>query len=62
MKTALCERLGIDNPIVLAPMAGAHSPQLPAAVSNAGDLGTLPLWGAKIDTLRQQIMSRTKPV
>jgi NAD(P)H-dependent flavin oxidoreductase YrpB (nitropropane dioxygenase family) len=55
MKTALCERLGIDNPIVLAPMAGAHSPQLTAAVSNAGGLGTLPLWSANIDTLRQQI-------
>lgn len=55
MKTALCERLGIEVPIVLAPMGGAHSPQLTAAVSNAGGLGTLPLWGADIDTLRRQV-------
>ena len=55
MKTALCERLGIGMPIVLAPMAGAIGPQLAAAVSNAGGLGTLPLWSADIDTLRRQV-------
>ena len=55
MKTALCERLGIEVPIVLAPVGGAHSPQLAAAVSNAGGLGTLPLWGADIDSLRRQV-------
>ncbi len=55
MKTALCDRLGIEVPIVLAPMAGGHSPQLAAAVSNAGGLGTLPLWGASLDALRRQV-------
>jgi nitronate monooxygenase len=40
--TAVCELLGIDHPIVSAPMAA--DPRLPAAVSNAGALGTIGLW------------------
>lgn len=55
MKTALCERLGIDLPIIQAPIGGATSPSLAAAVSNAGGLGTLALWAADLDTLRRQI-------
>jgi nitronate monooxygenase len=56
MITAGCERLGIKIPIIQAPMAGgAASPALAAAVSNAGGLGTLALWGADIQTLRQQV-------
>ncbi len=42
--TPVCELLGIDHPIVSAPMAA--DPRLPAAVSNAGALGTVPLWWA----------------
>src|SRR3546814_14178145 len=42
MPNALCRRLGIDHPVLLAPMAGeASKPALAAAVSNAGGLGTL---------------------
>ena len=41
MKTVLCERLGIDFPIIQAPMGGAVGPPLAAAVSNAGGLGML---------------------
>jgi NAD(P)H-dependent flavin oxidoreductase YrpB (nitropropane dioxygenase family) len=33
MKTALCERLGIELPIIQAPMGGAVGPTLAAAVS-----------------------------
>src|SRR5256885_389489 len=40
--TPVCELLGIDHPIVSAPMAA--DPRLPAAVSNAGGLGTIGLW------------------
>src|ERR1700679_2413417 len=40
--TPVCELLGIDHPIVSAPMAA--DPRLPAAVSNAGGLGTVGLW------------------
>jgi NAD(P)H-dependent flavin oxidoreductase YrpB (nitropropane dioxygenase family) len=52
MITAGCERLGIEVPIIQAPMGGAVGPALAAAVSNAGGLGTLALWGADIQTLR----------
>jgi nitronate monooxygenase len=39
--TPVCELLGIERPIVLAPLA--VDPRLPAAVSNAGGLGSLGL-------------------
>ncbi len=39
--TPVCELLGIEHPIVLAPLA--TDPRLPAAVSNAGGLGSLGL-------------------
>src|SRR5262245_59395916 len=55
MKSALCDRLQIAVPIVLAPMGGAVGPQLAAAVCNAGGLGTLPLWWQDIDTVRARI-------
>src|SRR3954453_4516849 len=55
MISALCDRLGIEIPIIQAPMGGAVGPALAAAVSNAGGLGTLALWGADADTLRQQV-------
>jgi nitronate monooxygenase len=40
-QTPVCELLGIDHPIVEAPVAA--DPRLPAAVSNAGGLGSLGL-------------------
>lgn len=55
MTTAGCERLGIEVPIIQAPLGGVGGPALAAAVSNAGGLGTLPLWGADIEALRQQV-------
>ncbi len=55
MKTILCERLGIEQPIIQAPMGGAAGPGLAAAVSNAGGLGMLPLWRADFETMRRQI-------
>src|SRR6478752_4941745 len=55
MKTILCERLGIEAPIIQAPMGGAVGPALAAAVSNAGGLGMLVLWRADPDTMRKQI-------
>jgi NAD(P)H-dependent flavin oxidoreductase YrpB (nitropropane dioxygenase family) len=55
MKTALCERIGIDLPIIQAPMGGAVGPTLAAAVSNAGGLGMLVPWRVDIDTVRRQI-------
>ena len=43
MRTPLCDLLGIDHPIVQAPMGGPAVPRLAAAVSNAGALGMLVL-------------------
>jgi NAD(P)H-dependent flavin oxidoreductase YrpB (nitropropane dioxygenase family) len=39
----LCDLVGIEAPVVLAPMGGAVTPTLAASVSNAGGLGMLPL-------------------
>jgi NAD(P)H-dependent flavin oxidoreductase YrpB (nitropropane dioxygenase family) len=41
--TPLCGRLGIDVPVVQAPVGSAVTPELVAAVSNAGGLGMLAL-------------------
>jgi NAD(P)H-dependent flavin oxidoreductase YrpB (nitropropane dioxygenase family) len=43
MRTPLCDLLGIEHPIVQAPMGGPSVPRLAAAVSNAGALGMLVL-------------------
>lgn len=43
MRTPLCDLLGIEYPIVQAPIGAAAVPALVAAVSNAGALGTLAL-------------------
>ena len=40
-KTRICELLGIEYPIIQAPMAGITWAELAAAVSNAGGLGTI---------------------
>jgi NAD(P)H-dependent flavin oxidoreductase YrpB (nitropropane dioxygenase family) len=55
MPNAFCECLGLDIPIVQAPMAGAGGPQLAAAVSNAGALGMLALWHYSIEQVRDEI-------
>jgi len=42
LKTPLCDVLGIDVPIILAPMGGtASSGEFAAAVSNQGGLGSI---------------------
>jgi nitronate monooxygenase len=61
MRTPLCDLLGIEHPIVLAPMGGAVGPELAAAVSNAGGLGMLPLtWAENPGVIRktQELTSR----
>lgn len=55
MRTKACDVLGIELPIILAPMGGAVGPDLAAAVSNAGGLGILPLWVTDVDTTRASI-------
>jgi nitronate monooxygenase len=55
LRTALCDLLGIELPVLQAPMAGVVTPALVAAVSNAGGLGILPGIGLPPDELRRQI-------
>ncbi len=53
--TPLCEKLGIDVPIILAGMGTASGPDLTAAVSNAGGLGVLGCTGQTPDEMRDNI-------
>jgi NAD(P)H-dependent flavin oxidoreductase YrpB (nitropropane dioxygenase family) len=41
----LTERLSLEWPILQAPMGSASTPSLAAAVTNAGGLGGLGMWG-----------------
>ena len=41
MSNRLTQQLDIDYPIIQAPMAGVSTPELAAAVSGAGALGSL---------------------
>lgn len=51
----LLETLGIDLPIIQAPMAGVSSPAMAAAVSNAGALGSLGVGATDADGARRMI-------
>ncbi|MFM0736471.1 nitronate monooxygenase [Paraburkholderia xenovorans] len=48
-------RLGIEFPIIQAPMAGVSTPQLAAAVSNAGGLGSLGIGASTAEQARKMI-------
>ncbi|TKC88788.1 nitronate monooxygenase [Trinickia terrae] len=52
---SLLHLLGIDKPIIQAPMAGVAPPALVAAVSNAGGLGSLAVGAMNADGARQAI-------
>jgi len=51
----LLEMLGIDVPIIQAPMAGVSSPALAAAVSNAGALGSIGVGATDAEGARRMI-------
>lgn len=65
MKTAFCDLLEIDVPIVQAPIGGAAVPELAAAVSNAGGLGTVAMTGydgdAALEVIRQTRRLTSRP-
>lgn len=48
-------RLGIELPIIQAPMAGVSTPQMAAAVSNAGGLGSIGIGASDPDAARAMI-------
>src|SRR3954447_2862629 len=47
--------LGVDLPIIQAPMAGVQGSALAVAVSNAGGLGSLPCAMLGIDAMRKEL-------
>ena len=55
MRTALCELLGIEHPIIQAGMGSYTSAELAAAVSNAGGLGTISAFLRPVQDLRDQL-------
>jgi NAD(P)H-dependent flavin oxidoreductase YrpB (nitropropane dioxygenase family) len=59
LKTPLCGKLGIDVPIVQAPIGSASTPALAAAVAEAGALGMLALTWVSAQEARERV-GRTK--
>src|SRR5262247_2865667 len=55
LATPLCSRLGIDVPLVQAPIGSASTPELVASVSNAGGLGMLALTWTTPEQARRRI-------
>lgn len=51
----LQELLGIELPVIQAPMAGAHGSRLAVAVSNAGGLGSLPCAMLSVEAMRSEL-------
>jgi nitronate monooxygenase len=48
-------KLGIELPIIQAPMAGVSTPEMAAAVSNAGGLGSIGVGSVDAESTRQMI-------
>jgi nitronate monooxygenase len=53
--STLLQTLGIDLPIIQAPMAGVSTPSMAAAVSNAGGLGSIGVAAAGFEAARRMI-------
>ena len=51
----LCELLGIELPLIQAPMAGSQAGALAVAVSNAGGLGSLPCALLSLEQMRAEL-------
>lgn len=59
LSTPACETLAVNLPIVQAPIGSATCPELAAAVSNAGGLGTLAVTWRSLEQTRQ-VVERTR--
>ncbi|UTS79361.1 NAD(P)H-dependent flavin oxidoreductase [Phaeobacter piscinae] len=53
---ALMDRLGISVPILQSPMAGVSTPEMAAAVSNAGGLGALGIGAARVEQAEKMLV------
>src|SRR5690348_3595861 len=51
----LTDRLGLKWPIIQAPMGSTSTPALAAAVTNAGGLGGLGMWGRTAEQAARRI-------
>jgi nitronate monooxygenase/enoyl-[acyl-carrier protein] reductase II len=63
LRTELCELVGIDVPLIQAGMSLYTSPELAAAVSEAGALGSIGVWQRPADQLRRdldELLDRTQ--
>src|SRR5207245_6251382 len=54
-RNSLLELLGIEVPVIQAPMAGVSSPAMAAAVSNAGGLGSIGVGATDAEGARAMI-------
>lgn len=52
---AFCDRLGIQVPIVQAPVGSISTPELAAAVSNAGALGMIGVGGMPVGMVKARL-------
>lgn len=55
MQTSVTRALGIEQPIVQAPIGGLSNPRLAAAVSNAGGLGMIAVTWMEPDEIREAV-------
>ncbi len=55
MKTAITELLGIEIPVIQAPMGYIARAQLASAVSNAGGMGIVETSSGKLDEVKEEI-------
>ncbi len=60
MNSRIAARLGLEHPIIQAPMAGVSTAALAAAVSAAGGLGSLALGALNADQARDLILDARK--
>ena len=56
IRTLICDLLGIELPIIQAPIGSATCPELAAAVSNSGALGMLSVTWRRPDEIRAVIL------
>lgn len=59
MDTRLADRFGLRIPLIQAPMAGVSTPELAAAVTNAGGLGSVALGALSADVADREL-ARTR--
>ena len=55
IRTSICDLMGVELPIIQAPIASATCPELAAAVSNSGGLGMLSVTWRQPDEIRAVI-------